>query len=417
MTNAPGPALTNPPPHQDGFDQPPPSSRFEPQRGERASARRPSRGLRPGKLVLGAALLGLVVWIGSRIGSAMEDKAKVTEARDAVAAKAKEALQQPRQVRVVRGVAGTAVPSVSFEGTLQAVEQADLGFKVSGRLARLGVAVGDKVKRGTVLAQLDASEAAAQVKAAEAALRAAEAQLLLATDSEARTQRVVSQGVQPESFGVQAAQQKALAEAQRDGASAQLLLSRQNLGNHAIVAPFDGTVTKAPEGPGGVVSPGVPLFHVADLSRLKLVGSVSAADAELVRPDAKVEVLADGRAVAEGKITAVVAALDDATKRLPVQAIIDNGESTGLIAGTLVRARVAGTEPLPVLRLPHTVLKPGSQDEVLVVEGDALVVRHITFDVADDGSLLVRKGVVADDAVVAAPWPEAKTGDVVRSAP
>lgn len=414
MTHAPGPALTNPPPSQ---EDPPPRSRLEPQSGARAPERSSPKGFRPAKLLWGAALLGLLVWIGSRIGSAMEEKAQVSEAREAVAAQAKAALEQPRQVRVVRGVAETAVPAVAFEGTLQAVEQADLGFKVSGRLARLGAAVGDKVKRGALLAQLDASEAAAQVKAAEAALRAAEAQLALAIDSETRTQRVVSQGVQPESFGVQATQQKALAEAQRDGAAAQLQLSRQNLGNHTIVAPFDGTVTRAPEGTGGVVSPGVPLFHVADLSRLKLVGSVSASDAALVRPDAEVEILVDGRAVAKGKITAVVAALDDATKRLPVQAIIENNEASGLIAGTLVRARVVGTEALPVVRLPHTALKPGSQDEVVVAEDDHLVVRRIVFDVAEDGSLLVRHGISAEDAVVAEPWPEAKTGDVVRSAP
>lgn len=413
MTHAPGPALTNPPPSQEG----PPHSRFEAQSGARAPERSSPGGFRPGKLLWGAALLGLLAWIGARIGSAMEEKARVSQARDTVAAQAKAALEQPRQVRVVRGTAETAVPSVSFDGTLQAVEQADIGFKVSGRLVRLGAAVGDKVKRGALLAQLDSSEAAAQVKAAEASLRAAEAQLALAIDSEARTQRVVSQGVQPESFGVQATQQKALAEAQRDAAAAQLLLSRQNLSNHTIVAPFDGTVTRAPEGTGGVVSPGVPLFHVADLSRLKLVGSVSASDAALVRPDAEVEILVDGRAVAKGKISAVVAALDDATKRLPVQAIIENHESSGLIAGTLVRARVVGTEALPVVRLPHTALKPGSQDEVVVVEGDRLVIRRIVFDVAEDGSLLVRHGITAEDAVVAEPWPEAKTGDVVRSVP
>lgn len=400
----PGPALTNPPPEHDGL-------------GASPSATRPKAGFRHGKLVIGLLSVGLLGWIGMRVSAAMEEKAEVAGARDAVVARAKQVAAEPRLVSVVHGTAETALPSVTFEGTLQAVEQADLGFKVSGRLARLEVAVGDQVRRGNVLARLDAGEAAAQVKSAEAALRAAEAQLVLAADSEARTQRVVSEGVQPESFGVQATQQKSLAEAQRDGAAAQLVLARQSLANHVIVAPFDGTVTRAPDGPGAVVSPGVALFHVADLSRLKLVGSVSSADAELVRVGGHVEILSGGRAAGKGEITAVVAALDEATKRLPVQAVIENEEASGLIAGTLVRARVSGGEPVPVVRLPHTVLKPGTQDEIFVVEGDKLAERRIAFEIAPDGALLVRRGVKADEAVLAEPWPEAKAGDVVRSAP
>lgn len=414
MKQAEGPALSNPPPGPEGFPG-------APQSAATSSGQRPvtprATGFRHGKLLAGLGSLALLGWIGLRVSEAVEQKASVEVARDTVAAQAKELASQPRAVRVVRGKPETAVPSVTFEGTLQAVEQADLGFKVSGRLGRLNVAVGDRVKRGAVLAQLDAGEAAAQVKSAEAALRAAEAQLVLATDSESRTQRVVSQGVQPESFGVQAAQQKSLAEAQRDGAAAQLLLARQNLANHTITAPFDGVVTKAPDGTGTVVSPGVPLFHVADLSRLKLVGSVSSSDADLVRVGSEITVLAGGKAAAQGKVTAIVAALDASTKRVPVQALIENAEGTGLIAGTLVRARVSGTEPVSVLRLPHTALKPGSQDEVFVVEGDKLVGRRITFEIAEDGALLVRHGIGPEDDVLAEAWPEARTGDLVRSEP
>ncbi|NLE88091.1 MAG: efflux RND transporter periplasmic adaptor subunit [Myxococcales bacterium] len=408
----PGPALTTPPPEDDTRGASPSATR-----AKEGAPTGTAQGFRHGKLVVGLLSVAVLGWIGLRVSEAVEEKAEVAVARDAVAARAKQIATEPRRVAVVRGTAETALPTVVFEGTLQAVEQAELGFKVSGRLARLEVAVGDRIKRGAVLARLDAGEAAAQVKSAEAALRAAEAQLFLAKDSETRTQRVVREGVQPESFGVQATQQRSLAEAQRDGAAAQLVLARQNLANHAIVAPFDGTVTRAPEGTGAVVSPGVPLFHIADLSRLKLVGSVSSNDADLVRVGAEVEILAGGRTAAQGKVTAVVAALDESTKRVPVQAVIENTDGSGLIAGTLVRARVTGTEPVPVVRLPHTVLKPGTQDEIFVVEDDKLVGRRISFEIAEDGALLVRRGVKVEEAVVAEPWPEAKSGDVVRSAP
>ncbi len=411
MKSGPGPALRESPSQSDA----PTSSSRRSEPHSDVQSKSGATGFRYGKWVIGVIALGFCGWIGVRVSEASKTKKAVAQERETVAAQVKETAQKPREVDVVRGTAETTVPSVTFEGSLVALEEADLGFKVQGRVSMIKARVGDRVKRGSVLAQLDAGEAAAQLKAAEAQLRAAEAQLALATDSHTRTEKVVSAGVQPESLGVQAAQHKSLAEAQRDGASAQLLLARQSLGNQTIIAPFDGTVTRAPTGTGMVVSPGTSLFHVADLSNLKLVGSVSAQDAGLVRVGTPVEIVAQGRVTAKGTITAVVSALDSLTKRMPVQAIIENGADAAVVAGTLVRAQVRGAEKVDVVRLPHGVLKPGSQDEILVVEDEKLVSRRIAFSIAPDGALLVRSGVTPNDAVLANPWPEATTGIQVRS--
>jgi hypothetical protein len=67
-----------------------------------------------------------------------------------------------------------------------------------------------------------------------------------------------------------------------------------------------------------------------------------------------------------------------------------------------------------VLKLPHEVLRPGSQDEVMAVgAGGRLEVRHLVLSVDKDGTLLVRRGLSADDKLVAKPKPEAKAGDLV----
>jgi hypothetical protein len=69
-----------------------------------------------------------------------------------------------------------------------------------------------------------------------------------------------------------------------------------------------------------------------------------------------------------------------------------------------------------VLALPHEALRPGSQDEVMVVKGDRLSARRVDFVIARDGSLLVRRGLDARDDVLAAPWAEAKDGDAIAMA-
>jgi RND family efflux transporter MFP subunit len=222
---------------------------------------------------------------------------------------------------------------------------------------------------------------------------------------------MVQSGSFAEASGVQTSQQRALAQAQLDAAKAQASLSRVSLGNHTLSAPFTGTVTRVPDGIGEVVGPGTPLFEIVNTKVLKLATTVSEHDANLLIPGAPVElVLENGKAT--GRVSAVLGTVDQKTRRVPVEAAFDNPGF--LRAGAFVQAHVDAKSEIDVVRLPHDVLRPGSQDEVLVVlDGGRLDVRRVVFSIDRDGSLLVRRGVTASDRLVAKPKPEAKAGDVV----
>jgi RND family efflux transporter MFP subunit len=378
---------------------------------------------RPGAARKAIILLGVVagafaIFVGARVSGALGTRETAQKEQATATAETKAAAARPPSVNAVRGTPAPWQPVVSFEGSLSAQREADLGFKAPGRLAQIRAKVGDRVTAGRVLATLETNEAEAQLAAAEAQLGAAEAQAALADDAARRTAQVVKTGAQSEAVGVQAEKQKQLAEAQMKAARAQSELARTSLSNHSLQAPFAGTITRAPTAPGAVVAPGVPLFHVADLATLKLVGTVNAGDARLVKLGAPVEVRSDdGRTVvARGKVSAVVPALDAATKRLPVEATISNDGETPLLAGAVVRATLSGAEPITVLKFPHTILRPGTQNEVLVVKESKLSVRKIEHAVAEDGALLVRRGLSPEDDVVASPWPEAHDGQTVTLA-
>jgi RND family efflux transporter MFP subunit len=296
-------------------------------------------------------------------------------------------------------------------GTLAAEQSASLGFKVPGKIGSLKVKVGDQVRAGALLATLDATEAGAQAAATAAQVRAAEAQLALAQDSERRTQALVQSGSFAEASGVQSSQQRALALAQLDAAKAQQSLARVSLGNHSLSAPFAGTVTKVPDGIGEVVGPGTPLFEIVNTKVLKLATTVSEHDANLLAPGAPVELEVEAGKVT-GRISAVLGTVDERTRRVPVEASFDNPGF--LRAGAFVEASVRAKQEIPVLKLPHEVLRPGSQDEVMAVgPGGRLEVRHLVLSIDKDGTLLVRRGLSPDDKLVAKPKPEAKAGDVV----
>ncbi|HTA93052.1 MAG TPA: efflux RND transporter periplasmic adaptor subunit [Polyangiaceae bacterium] len=366
-----------------------------------------------GILVGVALVLGFVGWTSVRIHAANQALAAVSSKRADDARKAVQDAAAPQKVHTVRASPEIWQPLVEFEGSLQAAQSAALGFKVNGRISAVRVKLGQIVKAGTLLGTLDSSEAGAQVRSAEAQTRAAQAQLALADDNAARTAAIVKSGALAEAMGVQAEQQRSLASAQLDAAKAGLSLSQVNLGNQNLVAPFQGTITRVPDGVGAVVSPSAVEFEIMDLSSLKLKASVGESDANLVHVGSVVEISGEHGTV-NGVVSALLGAVDPNTRRVPLEALIDNrNEKTSLRSGSFVRARIAGGAPLPVLHLPHETLRPGSQDEVMIESGGTLSSRHLTFALAKDGSLLVRQGLDATDDVVLSPKPEAKTGDRV----
>ena len=377
-------------------------------------------GARPRAPLVGVAagvltFLAFVGWAGVRIQAATRDKTAVAAQRGEDQKRAAELAHAPQSVNSVSPLPATWDPAVEIDGTVAAGQHAELGFKTGGRIAQITVKVGDAVKSGQLLATLDAGEASAQVRATQAQVRAAEAQLALASDTDRRTQAMLQSGSVAEGAGVQSAQQRALATAQLETAQAQLSLNQVALGNHRLVAPFAGSVTRAPDGIGAVVSSGTALFEIDDLSHLKLKGTLGEQDAALVAPGAVLSIDTEHGAVV-GTVTAVLGTVDPSTRRVRVEATIENAGGW-LRAGSFVRATVKGKQSLQVLKLPHDALRPGSQDEVFVVENDALASRHLAFSLAPDGTLLVRHGLAPSDRVVLAPRSDAEVGDRVTVAP
>jgi len=361
-----------------------------------------------GRVFIFAIVVLFLGWGGMRVTAALKTKRALADERVSVAADAAKNVG-PKTTDVVRGTAETYVPVIPIDGTLQPAHDADLGFKVSGRLASVRVRVGDCVGAGAVLGALDSAEAQAQVQAAEAQVRASEAQLMLARDAEKRTGTLVGNGAGSTASKVQADQQALLAAAQADGSKAQLSLAQVNFRNHTLTAPFGGCLTKVPSGTGIIVNPGGALFHLQDYTSLKLTGTLGEGDAQLVTPGAGIAIQSDAGPL-RGKIVSVLSSVDAQTRRVPFEAEIKNPKLV-LRSGAFVRAEVVGLPAVPVLRLPGSTLRPGSQDELVLVKDGKAELRRVVFSATRDGSLVVMKGLTATEDVMLSPVSETKQGD------
>ncbi len=153
--------------------------------------------------------------------------------------------------------------TVSLAGTVESQVQVDLGFRIGGRVIERLVNVGDVVTAGQVLARLDPADEENGLRAAEANLAAAEAQLV-----EARPILPVSASFMTGAFwpwpglnGPRQAQTTALAAA--DAARAQYGVARRRLNDTVLYADAPGTVTVRGAEPGEVVTPGRMIVQMA----------------------------------------------------------------------------------------------------------------------------------------------------------
>lgn len=191
---------------------------------------------------------------------------------------------------------GDLTINVTATGTLEPLNQVEVGSEVSGMIESVLVDFNDQVKRGQVLARLNTDEQKAKVVQARAALEVAEAKVLQAeaTVLETDLQLKRCQSLAPEGFCspqeleayqagyARAKADMASAKAQVSQARATLDAERSRLAKAEIRSPINGLVLKRQIEPGQTVAASLQapvLFTLAeDLSQMELLVAVDEAD-------------------------------------------------------------------------------------------------------------------------------------------
>jgi RND family efflux transporter MFP subunit len=281
--------------------------------------------------------------------------------------------------------------SLVLPGNIEAVTEAPVLARASGYIKRRYADIGDRVKEGQVLAEIEAPEvdqqirqakatvdqANSMVQQAEAALEQGRSNENLARVTAERWANLSKKGVvsrqENDTYQAQwAAQQanvqaleKAVAAARNNVAAAQANVARLNdlLEYQTVRAPFAGVITLRNVDAGVLVNEGnTLLYRIAQTDRLRTYLNVPQADAESVRVGQQaVLVIPDleGRKF-PGAVTRTANALDPATRTLLVEVQLPNP------GGVLMPGMYAQVD-LSVPRLDPPLLIPG---DTLVVRSD-----------------------------------------------
>ena len=316
--------------------------------------------------------------------------------------------EAPRPVRVAIVVVAPVPSSLVFSGTVQARTQADLGFRVGGKVTARPVDVGDHVRAGQVLARLDQGDMQLSEEAAEAALQAAIADAARARADLRRYDELGrgSPAYLPSEYDTRSATSR-MADARAVQAARQLALARSQNGYGALVADADGIVTALPVQVGQVVAAGqtvATLAHtdaievVADVPENRLAEAHQAADIGIAlwaAPDQKLH----------GHVREIGALADAASRTFAVRVAVTDAPS-GLLGLGMTATVTFGRPSPPVARLPATALTDHDGAPAVWVLDPArqrAALRPVELDgYAADGSVIVRRGLADGEQVVTA---------------
>jgi RND family efflux transporter MFP subunit len=293
--------------------------------------------------------------------------------------------------------------SVTLTGEVRARLQADLSFRVSGRVIERLADVGSQVQAGQVLALLDPAEQQADVDAAGAAVAAAESQLRVAKATFERQKSLISSGFTTRPSYDQAQEGLRTAEGAFEAAKAQLGSANEALGYTALRAEAAGVITARSVEVGQVVQAAQPVFTLAQDGDRDAVFDVyeSIFFADLDGNRVSLTLVSDPNVSASGYVKEVSPAIDAKSSTIRVKVAIQDPPAA-MTLGSAV-AGTAKTKAQQQIALPWTALMAaGSRPAVWIIDPTTRTasLKPVTVGGYEAGGVVIEAGLEPGERVV-----------------
>jgi multidrug efflux system membrane fusion protein len=284
-----------------------------------------------------------------------------------------------------------------YAGEVRSRVESRLGFRVSGKLLRRHVEIGQHVKVGELLAQLDPQDFKLAADGARAQLAAAATNRDLALADYKRYKDLREQNFISAAELERRDTTLKAAQAQVDQAQAQLAGLGNQTGYANLVADIAGVVTSVDAEPGQVLSAGTPVLRIAQDGPRDAVFSVPEDKLAKLKIGSQVQVQAWAAEKSAMAIVREVAASADAVTRTYTVKVGLTGPELWPLGSTVTVAPKALDRSGPsVIKLPTSALQhDGEKAAVWVLEKATMTVRlqPIAITTADGNEIVVSQGL------------------------
>jgi membrane fusion protein, multidrug efflux system len=339
--------------------------------------------------------------------------------RNALAESSEGAQHAVLRVEVTKPAVVASDRALALPGSVQALQTTLLYPRASGYVRAWYVDIGDKVKKGQVLAEIETPEldqeqaqAQAQLLQTQASAVLAKANRDLAAANLARATRLAPSGVVSKADLEQSQAQAEVGGANVKVAAANVAAQEANIARlrqlkafGKVTAPFDGTITQRTVEIGALVTAGNsnPLFRIATLDPARVFVQVPQDVAPSVRPGVSsivtVREYPDRKFM--GQVVRSAGELDAQTRTMSTEIRVPN-QDNALIAG--MYAEVALTLPSPhrVFQLPATALLNDSRGQrvAIVDEQSKLHLVPVVIERDNGATLDISSGLSGNERVV-----------------
>ena len=322
----------------------------------------------------------------------------------------------PRPALVVIVGKSTASNAMVLVGEVKSRFESNQGFRIKGKIIERKVDVGNLVKKGQILARLDASDTNLNATAAQADVRAAEANYALAKAEVERQRQLVNK-----KFISQSALDKYEAElkttsARVNQAKAQAAVSGNQSRYTVLAADRDGVITQIRAEPGQVVDAGEMVAQITDTKQIEVLVAVPESRmASLKIGDlVTIKLWADRAKTYTGKVREIAPAANSATRAFDVRVSItdaDDAVKLGMTAGVSFGRDVANEIIIPASALTQV----GSKTSVWVISKNGIAhPQQVTAGQYTEAGVAITSGLQAGEMVAIAGVHTLMNGQKVR---
>ncbi|MFD0667830.1 efflux RND transporter periplasmic adaptor subunit [Ramlibacter sp. MAHUQ-53] len=355
-----------------------------------------------------AVLAATLASLGATAVVAQDDRKPAAPGKPALSV----ALATPQRASLAQALAAN--------GNLAAWQEASIGAQVNGqRLSEVRVNVGDRVKKGQVLASFATDMLGAEAAQSLAAVAEAEAAAAEASANAERARTLQASGALSAAQIHQYLTAEKTAQARLQAARAADQAQQVRLSQAQVLAPDDGIISSRTATVGAVVGAGTELFRLIRQARLEWRAEVTSSELGRLRAGTPVRVTAASGATLRGQVRTLGPTVDAQTRNALVYVDVkaDPGSAPAL-PGMFARGEFQ-LGAAPALTLP--------QSAVVVREGFSYVMRvnpdqRVSQLKVQTGRVVgerieIRSGLPEDAQVVASGGSFLNDGDLVRVVP
>lgn len=316
----------------------------------------------------------------------------------------KAASQAIRPVRTVTVEFRKSGDTLSLTGEIQPRYQADIGFRVDGKILARPVDVGTTIKKGDLLARLDPQRYRQDVEIAKSDLAAAEAEVTRSQGQEYRKRELYQRGHATQVEFDIATRAYKTAQAKQSAAQARLLQATDNLGYTELKADEDGVITAVGADAGQVVAAGQMVVRLARPGEREAVFDVAEGSFKTrpTDPTVTVKLVSNPEIETTGKVRYISPQADPKTRTYAVRVALPDAPPQMRLGANVVGS--VTLDQAQIVTIPGSALfqKDGKAAVWLVEKDNTVQLKPISVDRYQGDSVIVGSGLDKGDVVVTA---------------